>query len=108
MDVLSSKSYKQYSRISRYNSFPTYYHSIDDKYVYGITSWLSTDTPYIIYTVKQGDTWDSIALYRYGNSTYYWILTDFNRIQDCLQQPVEGQSIKIPTFSSLQFVESLR
>ena len=60
-------------------------------------------TPYQIYTVKKNDTWDLLALENYNNPTYYWILLDFNRIQDPFVELKEGTQIKIPTLSSIEF-----
>ena len=103
MDVLKNKSYKSYKKLSRYSNFPYYYHTLDDKYVYGITAHLKNDTPYILHTVKKSDTLDSLALYYYNNPTYYWIICDFNRIQDPFIDLEEGQKIKIPSFSTIEF-----
>ena len=103
-EVLTEKRYKDYQRISRYSPFPYYYNSKDNKYVYGITAQLQTnDTPFVTHTVEQGDTLDSIALYYYNNPTYYWIVTDFNRIQDPFIELVPGTKLKIPTFSAIKY-----
>lgn len=104
MDVLTDKSYKAYTRLSRYNNFPYYFHTEDKKYVYGVTSQLNDTTPYIIHVVKRNDTYDSLALYYYGNPTYYWIICDFNHIQDPIEEPQIGEQIKIPTFSTIEFI----
>ena len=65
--------------------------------------WLYDDTPYIIYTAKQGDTYDNLALRYYANPTYWWIITDFNRVLDPFVSPKIGEKIKIPIFSNLEF-----
>ena len=104
MSVLIDKSYKDYTRLSRYNNFPYYYHTIDNKYIYGVTSQLNDNTSHIIHTAKNGDTFDSLALYYYGNPTYYWIICDFNHIQDPYAELYSGDKIKIPTFSSIEFL----
>ena len=103
MDLLKDKSYNQYGKLSRYNSFPYYYHTIDDKYVYGTTAHLNTDTPYIIHTVANNDTYDNISLYYYNNPTYYWVICDFNRIRDPFEIPKLGTKLKVPVFSSIEF-----
>lgn len=103
MNILTDKQYKNYDRLSRYEIFPTYYNTVDNKYFYGTTAQLSTDTPFISHKVSQNDTWDSLALYYYGNPTYYWIICDFNRIQDPLSRPKLNTIIKIPTFSAIKF-----
>ena len=103
MDILSNKSYKQYDKISRYSPFPFYYHRKDDKYIYGKTAYLRDDTLFTTYKVKKNDTLDSLALEFYNNPTLYWIICSFNRIQDPFTQLIEGQTIKIPALSNIEF-----
>lgn len=104
MQVLIDKKYKSYDKISRYQVFPTYYHTIDKKYVYGITSHLITNnTNFVGHKVKRGDTLDSLALYYYNNPTYFWIIADFNRIRDPYEDLEIGRLLKIPTFSNIAF-----
>ena len=74
MDVLKDKQYKNYDRLSRYSSFPIYYNTLDDKYCNGTISYLSDETDYTLYSVKHGDTYDSIALDYYNNPTYLWVI----------------------------------
>ena len=104
MEVLKNKSYKQYDKISRYSPFPYYYHTKDDKYVYGKTSYLRDDTLYTTYTIKRGDTLDGLALEFYNNPTLFWIICSFNRIQDPFTQLKEGETIKIPSLSNIEFM----
>lgn len=103
MDVLDKKSYKEYTKLSRYSHFPYYYHTLDDKYIYGKTAYLKDSTVYSIYTVKRNDTWDSLALEFYNNPTLYWIICSFNRVQDPYTELKEGQQIKIPSISNIEF-----
>ena len=103
MSILSDKSYKKYSYFSRYASFPIYYNEIDKKYIYGTTSQLNKDTIYVLYKAKKNDTWDSIALFYYNSPTFYWVLTDFNNVQDPFSEIKEGQEIKIPTLNAVTF-----
>lgn len=103
MDVLTNKSYKDYSRLSRYSPFPTYYHTIDDKYVGGTTSYLKDTTLYSSYTVKEGDTFDTLALEFYNNPTLYWIICSFNHIQDPFRKLKVGEILKIPAISNIEF-----
>lgn len=104
MNVLTEKRYKDYSRVSRYSPFPYYYHKEDDKYIYGVTAHLNTtETPFVSHEVQSGDTYDSIALYYYNNPTYYWIILDFNRIQDPFNEPSVGTILKVPTFSAVNY-----
>ena len=105
MDVLKDKQYKQYDYISRYQIFPYYYHKIDKKYLYGVTDHLITEgVSYTLYTIEQGDTLFSIALKNYGRPDYYWVLADFNRIQDPDTQLWGNlKTIKIPSISSITY-----
>lgn len=104
MEVLKNKSYDTESNsLSRYTPFPYYYHTKDDKYVSGVTSYLKNTTVYTSYEVQRGDTFDSIALEFYNNPTLYWIICSFNRIQDPFTELVEGQVLKIPSISNIEF-----
>lgn len=103
MSILTNKSYKQYDKLSRYSVFPYYFNTLDNKYIYGTTAQLYTSTKYTAYTVRKNDTYDSIALSAYNNPTYYWIICDFNRIQDPFTPPEPGTVLKIPSFSSIYF-----
>ena len=66
----------------RVTSFPTpsadeegklyqYIGITDNKYTYGTTRHLKTDTYYVLHMVQRGDTFDSLALEYYNNPTYY-------------------------------------
>lgn len=103
MSILKNKSYKSYSKLSRYAPFPYYYHTTDRKYIYGKTAYLKDSTPYTSYKVVKNDTYDSIALYFYNNPTLYWIICSFNHIQDPFTKPLEGTLLKIPAISTLEF-----
>ena len=43
MDVLTNKQYKEYNKLSRYSQFPIWYNKLDDKWVTGIPTHLTTD-----------------------------------------------------------------
>lgn len=104
MDVLINKDYKDYQRVSRYGVFPYYYNRLDGKYVYGTTAHLkTTDTSFVSHKVDIGDTLDTLALYYYNNPTYYWVIADFNRIQDPYEKLEIGSVLKIPTFSNIEY-----
>ena len=104
MDVLEEKSYKSYEYISRYTSFPYYYHTEDDKYIYGTTAQLEDSIGYVEHVVNSNlDTFDSLALKYYNNPTLYWVICDFNRIQDPYTKLKIGQRIKIPSLSNITF-----
>ena len=52
MDTLKNKSYKSFDYISRYTAFPYYYNTLNDKYIYGITSHISKNVSYTIHKVR--------------------------------------------------------
>ena len=104
MDDLKDKSYKSYNYLSRYSSFPYYYNTKDDKYVYGKTSELKTTTPYTTIKLNQMDTLDSLALKYYGRPDYFWVIADFNRIIDpFIDLYAKFDEIKIPTLTAIEF-----
>ena len=104
MDVLKDKSQKRYSNISRYTPFPYYYHTLDNKYIYGVTSQLNTNITYVAHKVVESDTLDSLSLKYYGRPDYYWIIADFNRIQDPYTKLFgKYDSLNIPTLSDITF-----
>lgn len=105
MDVLKDKKYKSYDRLSRYSSFPIYWHKLDEKYVSGTTCYLNDSTEYSMHLVRNGETYDSIALKYYNNPTYYWIICSFNHIQDPFEDAVEGYYLKIPVLGKLEYEE---
>jgi hypothetical protein len=100
---LTDKQYRNYEKLSRYSPFPLYYNKTDDKYIYGTSAYLKDTTPYILHIVKRGETFDTLALEYYNNPTLYWIICSFNRIQDPLTDLKEGDTIKIPSISSIEF-----
>lgn len=105
MSVLIDKQYKDYSYLSRYTSFPFYYNIRDGKYIYGTTSQLRQTLGYRLYNVKQNDTLDTLALDFYNNPTLFWVIADFNEIQDPYTKLEVGSQIKIPTLSEIAFEE---
>ena len=106
MGKLKDKQYKTYNYLSRYASFPFYYNIKDNKYIYGTTSQLDTTVNYMEYKVETNDTLDSIALMFYNNPTFYWVISDFNRIQDPFKKLKVGTVLKIPTLSNIKFIET--
>lgn len=91
--------------MSRYAGVPFYYNKVDNKYIYGTCKNLKSDIPYKLHKVVEGDTLDSIALYYYNNPTYYWIVADFNKIQDPYINLDVGSKLKIPTLVNVEFEE---
>lgn len=104
MDVLDNKNYAKFDYTSRYANVPYYYHTLDEKYVFGLGSNFKKNTSYVIHNIKPTDTLDYLALKYYNNPTYYWIICYFNDIQDAfIDLPANFKTIKIPNISSVQF-----
>lgn len=102
-EVLTQKTYRDYSYFSRYTSFPYYYNTKDKKYIYGTSSQLNTNTGFMLHSIKPGDTLDTLALNYYNNPTFFWAIADFNHIQDPYAKLKLGDTIKIPTLSEITF-----
>jgi len=104
MNVLRDKTQKRYSYISRYTPFSYYYHTEDDKYIYGTTSHLVKNITFVAHKVTQADTLDSLALNYYGRPDLYWVIADFNNIQDPFINIFEHYEVlNIPTISDITF-----
>ena len=107
MEVLKDKQYKEYNYFSRYQNVPYYFHTEDKKYISSTTSHINTDTPYVLHEVKINDTLDTLALKYYNNPTYYWIIADFNKIQNPYLKLDEGIKLMIPIFNEVTFEEKI-
>lgn len=105
MDKISEKTYRDYDYLSRYSSFPYYYNEEDQKYMQGLTAQLKENATYVLHKVEVGETLDSIALDNYSNSTYFWVIADFNKIRDPFIELEVGTMLKIPTLASISFQE---
>jgi hypothetical protein len=107
MSILIDKQYWDYEYTSRYSKFPVYYNTVDNKYVYGLTSNLKIN-PQIKsfeYSVQPGDTLDALALKYYGRPDYYWVIADYNRIKDSLVQLYgKYKTLTIPNILSIEFI----
>lgn len=104
MEYTTKKIYKNYDFMSRYTKFPCYFHTLDNVYFYGLTNRLSTETPFTVHTVKQLDTLDSISLTYYGRPDLYWIIADFNRINDpYIKLHDHYETLNIPDLNSVEF-----
>lgn len=101
----ATKNYKQYDYVSRYESFPYFYDPKNNRYYYGITASLDTDVAYVIYEVKPGDSYDSIALDYYGCALFYWVICDFNSIFDCFESPVPGTTLRLPSLNTIRYTQ---
>lgn len=105
MDVLKNKETKSREYLSRYSSFPFYYNSLDNKYVYGLTKHIRSDIPYVLINVTFDTTLDQLAYKYYGRPDLYWVIADFNRIQDPFANLFDNfEKIKIPSISSIEYI----
>lgn len=104
MDILTNKQTRKHDYLSRYTPFYLYYNTIDKKYIYGITSQISSLSEYSAHKVETTDTLDSLALKYYGRPDYYWVIADYNRIQDpFITLYGKYKTIKIPSLSTVGF-----
>ena len=104
MDSLINKQWQEYDYTSRYTPFPFYYNTLDDKYIYGITKQLSENVQYVVHNIRDTDTLDSLALKYYGRPDLYWVIADFNRINDPYIKLIDKMdTIKIPTISNIYY-----
>lgn len=106
MNILKDKQYKSYPSLSRYTPFPFYYNQLDNKYMYGLTSQLSNTSKYIVHNVEPYDTPDSLSLAYYGRPDYFWIILDFNKIQNPYIELYKNyDKILIPSISEITFTK---
>ena len=104
MDILSNKAVKSYDYTSRYAPFPYYYNNNDNKYVYGLTSWLVEETEFVLHNVKDTDTLDKLAYKYYGRPDLFWIIADYNRITDSYTKLFpKYETIKIPSLAGVRY-----
>ena len=103
MDILTQKQTKKYDYISRYSGIYFYYNTLDDKYMYGITKQMKDNILSFEHTVKKTDTLDSLAEFYYGRPDFFWVIADFNRIQDPFINLYDCgfKTINIPNISSI-------
>ena len=104
MDILSKKQTKSYDYTSRYSPFPFYYNNWDDKYIYGLTNQLSNTTEFMLHNITDTDTLDKLAYKYYGRPDLFWVIADYNRIQDSYTRLFpKYKTIKIPTLSGIRY-----
>lgn len=110
MDILSKKQSKNYDYVSRYSGIYFYYNKLDNKYMYGINKQLKEDSSFVYHKIEQEDTLDSLALKYYGRPDLFWIIADFNHLQDPFMdlKTIKSGMIKVPSISSLDFEFDLR
>ena len=102
-EILTDKNYKDYDYISRYVNIPYYYNTLDRKYMYGTAYQLSSDNAYLTHIVTKGDTFDSLALTYYNSPLYFWVIMDFNQMQDPFEEPTVGSELKNTTLTNIAF-----
>lgn len=104
MDILKEKQTINKDYFSRYNTFYAYYNTEDNKYMYGLTSQLDQNTNYIVHKVKENDNLDYLSNLYYGRPDYFWVIADFNQIQDVFINLYQNfKTIKVPALGSIQF-----
>ena len=102
MNVLKDKSSKASLYTSRYATLPYYYNTLDKKYMYGISKNLNTNTDYVLHNLVDSDSLDSLALKYYGRPDLFWVIADFNNLNDPYIKLVDKMSsIKIPALSGI-------
>ena len=102
MNVLKDKSSRTYFYTSRYATLPYYYNTLDKKYIYGISKNLNTNTDYVLHNLVDSDSLDSLALKYYGRPDLFWVIADFNNLNDPYIKLVDKMSsIKIPSLSGI-------
>ena len=102
MNVLKDKSSRTYFYTSRYATLPYYYNTLDKKCMYGISKNLNTNTDYVLHNLVDSDSLDSLALKYYGRPDLFWVIADFNNLNDPYIKLVDKMSsIKIPSLSGI-------
>lgn len=109
MDVLTDKNLTSKQYISRYSNFPFYYHTLDNKHIQGLSAQLNTETQYVLIEINESTTLDYLANKYYGRPDYWWIIADFNRIQDPFL-PIfpRFNKLKLPSIGALEFIEEMQ
>ena len=100
--ILKDSQIKEYPYLSRYASIPTYYNNEDKKRYYGTSKQLMVkDISYLEHNVVEGETLDTISLKYYNTPLYWWIIADYNRIQDPIE--ISQKIVKIPNLRDIRF-----
>ena len=70
--------------------------------MYGISKNLNTNTDYVLHNLVDSDSLDSLALKYYGRPDLFWVIADFNNLNDPYIRLVDKMSsIKIPALSGI-------
>ena len=103
-NILINKTILPYNFSSRYNTIPYYYHTIDQKYVRGLTKRIAGGFEYSIHKLEETDTLDKLALHYYGRPDLYWIIADVNGIKDPFIDLYEKYNfLYIPAYKDIRF-----
>lgn len=109
MNTLKNKRYINFGYLSRQTGVPIYYDTLGQREFFGIGSDLNKETPSFTHKVKPEDTLDSLALKYYNNPTYWWVIANFNDIQDAFIKLTDKYTIlQIPNISALMFEKNKR
>lgn len=104
MDTLKNAEYIDYDYNSRYTHVPVYFDTLKNRQIYGIGMNLKQNTSVVSHKVTSRDTLHNLALKYYNNPTYWWIIANFNNIQDAFIRLVDRYSIlQIPNITSIEF-----
>ena len=106
MNTLTNKKVAQTpdNYVSRYSGFPIYFHSKDQKFMRGLTENLDKNCPYVVADVNTWTNLDELSNYYYGRPDYYWVIADFNSIQDPFTPLFpKYKTLKIPSISQIKF-----
>ena len=104
IDTLTNKTYAKFDYLSRYTSIPYYFDTLTGKEVYGIGTNLLNSTEFVTHKVKNTDTLNSLALKYYNDPTLWWIIANFNDIQDPFKRLInKHNTLKIPSISGIEF-----
>lgn len=106
MNSLKNKTRRDYDYLSRYAAFPFYYNVEDNKYIYGLSKRLKQVSSYVVINIDMSSTLENLAVKYYGRPDYYWIIADYNRIQDpFLPLYPRYTTLKLPSISAIAFEE---
>ena len=92
MDTLINKHIAHTGYLSRYNTVPIYYDTLEDRKVYGIGQSLDKDVPYVTHKVTEKDTLWNLSL-KYNVQVEVLAEENNMEIDDILRI---GSEIKVP------------
>ena len=103
MNIEKDGTRKSYTYVSRYANMDTYFNNKDKARYYETAKSIdkSKITKYVSHKVEQGETLDTIALKYYSRPLYWWIIADYNNVQDVFNLKV-GTILKVPYLSEIE------